>query len=484
MSLVSDLDGGHLILDRDRVTVRTMVGARHFAASDDADAVRTLSIFLYDDNSPAAAAAAWSAVRPRCARLRRLEISSSGAMDGELAATVPASIQELALYTMRWDDSAYDAIARCHQLRALTVMHYKLDVAKLRQCAPQLEELLLENVGDVDVDEIAAFTSVRRLHLRYIKTLGKQAMKLTVMSALTELDLSGTGVDDPTGAKLVTQLPLRTFRVSGTKIGAKTSKAIALSQTLEEVDVSQCKMASIDSIAACSQLRVLDVVGTRARPTDLGTATHLRDLHVFCLEPGLLRVAAQLPALRTLRVEGGVIGEPEGELSLEEVQLKYVQDPSTSAIAACLQPTLRRARIVRVPLPEQLVRERAPHLRQLQELDVHTTTTNLAALAAIDSLRRLYSIDNLTDAGIAAFARMPHLRELSLQDEGLSGADICTLAASRSLRSLHVSGVSLTEAEGRALASAPHLRTLHVEGLRPAMLDQLSASLPNCFVRG
>jgi hypothetical protein len=110
----------------------------------------------------------------------------------------------------------------------------------------------------------------------------------------------------------------------------------------------------------------------------------------------------------------------------------------------------------------------------------------LAALAAIapQILWLDVSGTQITDAGLAAVEKLPHLTRLHLNRTAITDAGVAHLARLSRLEYLNLYGTKITDAGLTSLSGLASLRALYVwqTGVTPQGIDQLKASLPQLVV--
>ena len=299
----------------------------------------------------------------------------------------------------------------------------------------------------------AALTDAAAPHLA--KLTGLRAIRLSAFAVSRD----GFGVGDATAAALADLPELERLSARDTRIGDAGVAALARSESLRELGLENTAVtdAGLTALAGMKRLESLSfgVYQDGAAITDEGLANlagapNLRSLNLTgtqVTDAGLRRLA-ELPALRELGLGNtGVTAaglEALSELSkLERLDLGFGFDVDDAAAAT--------------------LAKNSTSLRTLTAR-LEVTDAGVAALATLPHLETLsLSGEGVTDAGVRAAAAMPNLTELELRRCPVTDDGLAALAGTPTLARLWVSDTNVNGDGLAALADLPNLERLFLD---------------------
>jgi hypothetical protein len=251
-------------------------------------------------------------------------------------------------------------------------------------------QLLLD--GPITNEGLAALTDLAGLEglhfFWHVSALTPGALaRLVELRSLYSLGWPGTLADDVAMGHIAALPKLRKLLAQGPVASDEGFVALSRSQTLEQLWCRECPRLTGRGFVALSRLPALRGLGVSCK-------------HV---EDDSLTVLSRFPALRELvsiDISDAGFRHVGACLDLDHLSCMYCRDTTDAATA---------------------------HLMRLRKLTryyagaTQITDRSLEMLSTLDSLERveLYECPNITDAGLAFLAAMPHLRELAVS--GLPG---------------------------------------------------------------
>ncbi|HEV3339250.1 MAG TPA: redoxin domain-containing protein, partial [Pirellulales bacterium] len=331
----------------------------------------------------------------------------------------------------------------------------RLDVGK----AAARDLTWLDGLGPDDIQAInLRNTDVRDATLRHI----------TRLTGLRALDLQSTRITDAglEGFEALADLEevdLGAFAVNreGFGVGDAAMRELGRLPKLRNAQLRLTKVtdSGLAELVKCGSLVVVELSGTKVSDAGLVHLTKLPQLEMLGLgvyEEGAnvtnegLKTVGKLANLTWLGLSATKI-TGRGLVHLSGLKkLKTLALDSTDvaqADLALLEP-----------------------LQSLEHLRLYTkhNTTDVAAehLARLKSLRTLSDHLCLTDKGVALLAKMPHLEQLMLNDEGITDASAPHIARMKSLKWLWFQDCPITDSTLDAIADLPNLEYLLISHTR------------------
>lgn len=497
--------GGHLLVHPDvdhegaLVVIRSRGGAQILKAltHDALVDVVGLRFELQDDNSSATAIALLSDLLEsgRFSSLRRLQMHAAGSSPADFFDALPKSLEELAPLGVRLGGDALAKLSALPNLRALTLMHRKVDYTQLAKLQ-NLETLQLNNTGPIDAKGIAALAGLPNLRRLQLTSAGAKAViKAISGTQLVDLDLSDNNIDDKTGAALGKMTTLRRLVLGKNDIGAATAKAIA-SLPLLELDVQNNRNLgdNIAALGACRSLVSLrDALSGGGRKGAEGISA-LESLRFLLTSPHAgLELLVRLPRLLALRAQrlpdDSVIEAIGASQSLIEANLDFGETLDVRAMESiAAAQTIRAVSVSHAPIGDAGLAHLAT-LRHLEHLQLRANGITPGAarhFARHESLSTFWTGENaFGDDDAEALATAPCISWLSVGNATLTTRGMTALACNGSLRQLGLEMSSIDDDAGAALGKAKHLRSVILadSGLSAETVDVLRAALPHTLVR-
>jgi Leucine-rich repeat (LRR) protein len=367
----------------------------------------------------------------------------------------------------------------------------------------------VEPVRAIDEATLArVLVAVRRAHVPGLSLRGQPVTaswitKLVELPELSALVLDETDVDGP--MLQTTQLSLKRLYLARTRIDDAALAWIAKSQTLEVIDVEDCRIgdAGITALAGITGLRAINASGTKitdAGGAQLGKLDKLEVVDLGRTLVGVKTVAALAPrALHQLFLDRTHAGRAVAKLAgmapriervdvsslvgyrptdadvawmatagnLIEIGLSRARVTDALVLKLATLPRLREIRLagtnVTTKSIEKLVR---PDLEEIDLAETAVTDANASALIVLPKLR-LLRLDKtaITDAGMTAPG--PALVELYLSNTKVTDAGMAILDATPRLEALGLGHTAVLDATLARIAKLSELRTLVLSGTRP-----------------
>ena len=465
--------------------------------------------------------AAVAALVARCPRLQHLRIFASTAYRYGEAVTEPVSITDAALAhvaklmelrrldlvgTDRVRGPGLSRLQGLPLLTDLTLSHFDLDDVAL-QFLPRLPSLraldLTQNhgfglpseseTGSQGVAAIARCPGLVRLTMHACSQVHADALRqLGALRGLVELDLSGGQYHRGYGAnshaassrddaeKVVTAREqfgagvrdeviadwpkLRVLRLGSSALltSAVGKRLRELCPRLVTLDLSDCPGiddATVTAVLGLAKLRALDLSRCGGITPAVVPLLRSSTLYELTLDetPWLTLEDIETLFASGKRVKSARQGDAAFEAGMQALAIKY-----SPRLAARTEQVHSLADIEALP----------DDLAEL-EVDVRGLGDDAARLLARrPTLRRVAFVRSegrmpLSDAGLGALAKLPHLQTLELVGaDGVSGEGLRRLLACRELESLRCAGMKLDDAALELLPRFPALRRLDLTGTR------------------
>lgn len=355
-------------------------------------------------------------------------------------------------------DAEILAAVRIPHLRRLAVSGFGVTpegVRRLTACTA-LEELALENtkIDDAALADLASLPHLRSLNLRRSVNLTDAALEtLTRFPKLEQLYLHDNGFSADALAQLASLPNLRLLDLRGCPgVGAEVLNKLCRLPRLSDLRLRGYTIddACMVAVANCRHLSAFTL--EEAAVTGEGLA-RLADLPLssltlykcFSIREDDLAVLATLPSLTRLTLR---------DMPLRGDFLRHLSGASQ----------LTELRLYQTMVGDNIA-ESLRNLKSLRRLDLSKTLigdSGLAAAAELPALRELLLAETMvTDQGVSALSQLPELEVLDLSGNiGVSDRAIAALQAMPKLRAVFPDGTSITR-----------------EGLG-AMGDRAKASLP------
>jgi len=280
---------------------------------------------------------------------------------------------------------------------------------------PGLRSLTLEDQEDLDLEGIAAISSLKELSLRSCGITSQDLEPLAQLTGLETLDLTGNSV--ATLNHLTPLQNLRVLRLAENSLSDLTP--LENMPNLEELDLRENAVSDIEVLSQLGNLRRLDLEDDLV--TDLTPLTN-----------------AKLEYLNISRCTVGSIKALGTILPLEELHADSCEIYDIGPLATCANLRWLSAR------DNQIYSLSA--LSLLTDLEYADLTNNVigdaADLSGMRSLTELHLAYNQITGG-APFASLPALELLNLDYNRLTG--IADLIGCRSLRTLYCFGNDITD---------------------------------------
>jgi Leucine-rich repeat (LRR) protein len=356
------------------------------------------------------------------------------------------------------------------QLRKLRNLQFlSITLREDCECDPQASPWLTGHGG------LAALPNLKRLHL-YSGSWGEEeAVDLSKLTQLRELDLSETPLTESGIARLSHLDQLETLSLNGTCANDRLAAVLSRISNLRSLTIGsfweegELSDRGLGSLGRLKRLRHLGIVGSPGgNVTDKGLAwlsklTDLRELELGGLpitDDGLKRIAT-LGSLEALDL--GITG-------------------ITSAGLANLSPL--KGHLERLILRNTEITDDGlaslSELKELRTLDLYGTQIGDAGLAKLAGLSELRELDlyetNVTDDGLAHLAGLAKLETLDLSGTKVTGTGFAHLSNLGSLRNLVLESSSVTDDGLDAIAQLSALWSLDFRdtGISDAGVQQLA----------
>jgi beta-lactamase regulating signal transducer with metallopeptidase domain/Leucine-rich repeat (LRR) protein len=358
-------------------------------------------------------------------------------------------------------------------------------VAHLR-AMPRLSDLRLHgrNLTDAMLARVSSLRGLRTLSLGDAGSVTDQGIaRLGELTALRELDLSGTGVTDEGLAKLAGLEELRVLRLNSTRITDAGVREIRKFTHLRRLGLCKTPItdAAVDDLSEMNEL--IDVV--------------LYDTQLS--EVALDRLRAALPNASIISVRGrsqfvdsnasagatsphltNASNADLAALKKEILQLVVMGGTVTDdGLAPLKEMKWLKTLVLRCPQVTGAGLVYLEGMEQLSFLDLEgapITDDALDYLKDIDSLSRLnLSRTGITDAGLGTLKAMKGLGTLEIRDTKVTERGLATLEKMPFLSSLGLDGALVTDTGAKHLKAMPELRMLRLSG--PEVTDATLARL-------
>jgi hypothetical protein len=342
------------------------------------------------------------------------------------------------------------------------------------QAAPSggITEIVIPDGSRVTADDVALFaqfpglTKLQILNCREFDDA--MVAQLAGLEGLTSLAITNSGIGDPAVAMIAASFPdlVELDLSSNTNLTGASMKSIASLSKLERLALVQTRFNDLN-FRRVSKLQALEAVDIRGNMeagdmtlTVLGSLPHLRALKhrsSVVTDEGLAALAKS-GTLDSLLAQDFAITNASGHhlaslIGLTSLEVFRCQGFGSEGVLA-LAPLKKLSRLTLRDLPEVgndalAVLAELPGLRRLYLHELASVgDEGLAHLTQAGPLEVLdiWSLPRLTDGTAGVIAGLPHLRELSIRETGLTAASLEKLAAIPTLEALTFKNGAVPEA--------------------------------------
>ena len=356
-----------------------------------------------------------------------------------------------------WFNEKADPSESIHRLAALGPLH-EIDLAATKVtdddllALPPSPTLAVLKLGKTAVtarslSALDRFPQLRELSI-FDAPLRELPGRLPPLRRLRTLDLENTGIDDADVAALAPMAALEELDLTNNEIRGPGLAHLQSCTALRKLKMSS-NLINDDGLAAVgrlTRLRALDLESNPLQGRELARLAPLRELESLNLsftsidDEGLSHLPA-FPRLKELlmtsdvKVTGSTFAAIGALRSLEEL---WVKDTRVNAAALEHLVGLPNLRILALPAtkvgPGALARVK--EMKGLKELYLganNLANADIQELADMPSLQVLYVPLNpdITDAALEAIARLPRLRELSIEQTSTTATGRARLQKAR-----------------------------------------------------
>ncbi len=371
------------------------------------------------------------AVLARMPQLRELDLSGCTITDRGLA--VLRSLPELRRFHLRWHGGISDAgvahLASCNQLESVDLMGSATGDGAIRALTnkPNLRRFksgrLVTDAGLAHLREFPVFRTWRGGELSYsLMSAEPGPNQLLLDGPFTDEGVAGLATLDglfglsffwhtpaitPAALAPLVRLPNLGFLACEGALCDDAAMRIIGTMPHLRMLIAQGTVASDDGFAALSRSQTLEYLWGRECPNLTG--------------PGFVALS-RMPSLRGLgvsckRVDDDALSALPRFASLRELMPMDVQDDGFRHIGQCASLEALWCMYCRDTTDAATEHIRSSGLKTYYAGKTQITDRSLEILSAMDSLERLtfWETQHITDAGVRRLARLPHLRELSLE---------------------------------------------------------------------
>lgn len=356
--------------------------------------------------------------------------------------------------------------------------------------------------GDAEILAAVRIPHLRRLAVSGFGVTPEGVRRLTACTALEELALENTKIDDDALADLASLPHLHSLNLRrSANLTDAALETLTRFPKLEQLYLhdNAFSAGALAQLTSLPNLRLLDLRGCpgagAAVLSQLCLLPRLSDLRLrgYAIDDACMAAVANCRQLSAFTLEeAAVTGDGLARLadlplhSLTLYKCLSLREDDLAVLATL--PSLARLTLRDMPLRGEFLRHFSG-ASQLTELRLYQTMVgdNIAeSLRNLKSLRRLdLSKTLIGDSGLAAAAELPALRELLLAETMVTDQGVSALTQLPELEVLDLSGnIGVTDRAVAALQAMPKLRAVFPDGTSitreglGVMGDRAKASLP------
>ncbi|GEL70865.1 hypothetical protein MVI01_26490 [Myxococcus virescens] len=383
--------------------------------------------------------------------LEELDLSDTAVDDTVLAVLPGAPLHTLNLSGTKVTDAGLRGLSAMPTLRRLGLARTAASDASLAHVAGlrELEALHLGStqVTDAGLLHLAKLPALRALVLSKARIRGAGLRHLAGLSRLEALHLDDTRVGDSALRHLRGLNELRELDLSRTAITGTGLQELSTLVALESLWLSGLALTddSLTALAPLSQLTRLALSHTPIGPeglNNLGSRPLLRHLELSktgFTDEWVPSIRQAFPGLHSLKAERTLLTDVGLGQFAEWTELEAIHVAGTLINGSSLTSLHTLARLTtldlgatRLDAEGQKALQGFTNLVWLSVAGVHTSDEMLGHLPS--SLRTLYlTRTKVTDAGLPALHKLPHLRELDLRGTAVSTEARSALARERGI---------------------------------------------------
>lgn len=367
----------------------------------------------------------------RMPQLRELDLSGCTITDRGLA--VLRSLPGLRRFDLRWHGGISDAgiahLAACHLLESVDLMGSATGDGAIRALAgkPDLHRFksgrLVTDAGLAHLHELPVFRTWRGGALSYsLMSAEPGPNQLLLDGPFTDAGVAGLAALDglfalsffwhtpaitPSALAPLVRLPHLGFLACEGALCDDAAMRIIGAMPHLRMLIAQGTVASDDGFAALSRSQTLEYLWGRECPNLTGRG---------------FAALSRMPSLRGLgvsckRVDDEALSTLPRFASLRELMPMDVQDDGFRHVGRCASLEALWCMYCRDTTDAATEHIRGLRLKTYYAGKTQITDRSLEILSAMDSLERLtfWETQHITDTGVRRLARLPHLRELSLE---------------------------------------------------------------------
>lgn len=335
--------------------------------------------------------------------------------------------------------------------------------------------------SDAPLAQLAELSSVKSLLLAGSDITDEQLASLTGLKTLVELSLADTQVSTPAVSTLLAQLPqLERLYLSGSKVDRAVVSSASNLPRLTHLSLAGISTtpADLTLLKKCPQLEWLDLSKTGLTDETLGSLqqfSKLRELTVLgnsISDAGYEELVASLPNCRVTgdpldpqRLAARWVLEQRGSVQLETGALTSTKDLPRSK---CHVLSIDLAEIPNLKSTELASTLAAcPELESLRLSDTTVTDGELAAVAKLRLLKRLYLANlAISDEGLARLADLELLEELDVSGSRITAAGLANWKSSATLKQLTLANTLVSDPQLSVIATFNQLELLDLSACR------------------